>query len=309
MVLPQSKKVGREPRTPVCTRETLRDAEILKLRNDFQKVIEKLTWKGFRTLCEINSVTFLSKPDTIRKFQRTSNETVTLEHDAATLRRFLYGNETTKAILEGTLSEQTFTQSLSHCSQLPKEHSDIPLPQGLFKVYHGSYMIEDHFVVRVIRIAASPIGQAMLYDKLNANKTGNEGLINAPGMLIYKNGMPQLVAMHADNAIGLVVFAADSFRAEAGKLTRMIGYMQGLNYNRQQFSRATLIERISGDSPEEEEAALKTTGIRLMNEWDAGIQDRFRFLAENLPKQQFVDPMIDYAKAVKGGQLTVYQTL
>lgn len=194
-------------------------------------------------------------------------------------------SKTDRRALTNLIGNELFVPGLLACSRTALALPSEALPEGVYRVFHGSYMIADSFVVRRMTIYRSITGYAYVKDEVHDERTVNQGDISAPGIFIYKHSLPQVLTLRRDNAEGVKIFFAEAEpKCENGIIVEMFGTTFGMSRNRKPFDRVTLIERCNDWNDFE-------TGIRKFEDWDPSTQAKFRNLAERNRSDRPRDPI------------------
>lgn len=165
---------------------------------------------------------------------------------------------------------------------------------GRFFMYHGSYLAEKSYVIRLIEIGCIDDSILTVTDSLFENFLQHKMLV-ARGVLTFVKEIPQFLFDADDNKPGLSLIACTgaSFNA-ANELTHITGVVLAVTNPALVAERSCVLIREPEDSAE---AMLAQTGIFSRDELRTKApkhQAAFDALARMPPKRVFVDPMTLY---------------
>ena len=171
--------------------------------------------------------------------------------------------------------------------------------EGLYFLYHGSYLLDGHFAIRAVQISREDDTILAVDDSINDNLSG-KGIIEAHGCLVFFGtpARPHIVTDGSDNRHGLNLFIGTSMISQIGKIRQVVGTMIGMTDRAQHFYRHAIIVRAPAEATFE--SVLSQTGIYTL----AALKDTSRFdpaharaieeLARQIPlnTQCFPDPIL-----------------
>ncbi len=171
---------------------------------------------------------------------------------------------------------------------------------GRYFMVHGSYLAEDHYVIRLIEIACLDDNilavKDTLYDNLNLHRE-----LVAHGVLTFVKEFPQFLFDADENKAGLSLIAGTGtvFNA-ANELARVTGGFLAVTNQSLVAERSCLLIR---EAQEAREAMIPQTGIFTRADIAKAHpkhQAAFDALARLPPKRVFPDPMLSYNKGQQG---------
>ena len=172
---------------------------------------------------------------------------------------------------------------------------------GRYFTYHGSYLAEDHYVIRLIEIECLDDNilavKDTLYDNLNQHRE-----LSAHGVLTFVKELPQFLFDADENKAGLSLIAGSSTTIDraTNELARVTGAFLAVTNQPLVAERNCLLIR---EAHESREAMIEQTGIFTRDEIAKAHpkhQAAFDVLARLPPKRVFPDPMLKYNEGKQG---------
>ena len=132
--------------------------------------------------------------------------------------------------------------------------------EGLYFLYHGSYLLDRHFAIRAVQITREDDSVLAVSDSINDNLSG-KGIIEAHGCLVFFGtpARPHIVTDGSDNRHGLNLFIGTSMIPQIGKMRQVVGTMIGMTDRAQHFYRHAIIVRAPADTTLDQ--MMSQTGI------------------------------------------------
>jgi hypothetical protein len=166
---------------------------------------------------------------------------------------------------------------------------------GHFYIYHGCYVVPDHFLVRAISVELDVDGLLAVEERLlDSSWLGGREVHAARGFARMLNGQAQFLTVRQDKSVGFNLIVGDQLTPR-GPLCELTGEMLGMTKHLLPFRRAVLMIRAQKDVKLADMVA--NTGVKQWREWSSEVQERFRQLARHYPRQQFEDPVLTLAKS------------
>lgn len=167
--------------------------------------------------------------------------------------------------------------------------------EGRYYLYHGSYLLPGHYVVRRLTITPGADGVLLVEDIVRDTKTATNAPRRAAGVMLFADKRPQIL-MHADeNKQGLSLVGFHDIGSDRGELDRGHGALMVMNQRRELAFRPCLLVRVSTVPPE---TMIEETGIYTPAELRDPRRQRharaFDQLKEQMAARPFADPMLDW---------------
>jgi hypothetical protein len=177
---------------------------------------------------------------------------------------------------------------------------------GLYFVYHGSYLRPDMFAIRTMEIACLNEGSIAAEDYVQDNVTLTALTHRALGCIIFKSDLPQIITVSDDNRRGLSLFVATQIVNDRDVI-QIVGMLYGITKNLQNFERRCLIRKSnapiygfkeSADYDGLRQRMIRETGVFTHAELKGGHRDAIDTLAKYLPETQklFEDPIFNHPR-------------
>ena len=163
--------------------------------------------------------------------------------------------------------------------------------EGTYLAYHGSHLVEGHFVVRAVEIKLTDRGIVQIEDRLRDEKSfGGVKHHHAFGVLAIFEDRPHILFFRHDNTRGFNLLIVDRFDPDKDRhqITNISASMIGMTKERQHFYRSLSLYR-ERDSISTLE---RRTGIKPFKRWSSHNQQRLMTLRRDLPSQPFADPIL-----------------
>lgn len=168
---------------------------------------------------------------------------------------------------------------------------------GAYLEFHGSYLEEDCFAVRLIEI--TQVGSKVsVTDYINETRSGLGGAHTARGgAVLFGDPLRFNIVTYAekeDNRIGLSLFTAAILRFDPyDVLQSSHGYVTGLTRTGFSFKRGSRIVRVSDTlSPEEREIYEKKTGVFQWSELKEH-ESQFEMLIDHMRRTKEMQPIFN----------------
>jgi hypothetical protein len=183
---------------------------------------------------------------------------------------------------------------------------------GLYFAYHGSFLLERHYAVRVIEISHTDDAILSVGDYISNNEAGKKEEKKSGGCVAFFGGLPHFVIRANDNRLGFNLFIGaetdpsgfespqGSDKAVLEKLEFFGGTVMGMNArSRQAFIRYCSLVRIPDDSrrtiEEVRSDAIAQTGTFTFDRLSDRHRTQIDGLAERVRKKfishMFEDPL------------------
>jgi hypothetical protein len=164
---------------------------------------------------------------------------------------------------------------------------------GRYYLYHGSYLLPGHYVVRRLAIETGDDHVLSVEDIVRDTKTATNAPRRAAGVMMFVDGRPQIL-LHADeNKQGLSLVVFHDIGPGKGDLDRCYGAFMVMNQRRELAFRPCLLVRENVQSSAD---MLAETGIFTVADLREPSRQRhaqaFDQLKELMVAQPFADPML-----------------
>lgn len=174
---------------------------------------------------------------------------------------------------------------------------------GLYYVYHGSYVKAEHYAVRVFEIDSADDHILTVKDTVRDEKAAREGDRRSTGAMVFVDSMPQIVLYGLENKRGFsLMFGTEADYDEAHRLDRVVGAFLVKNKNAAiAYRRFLMIRQPTGDRA----GMIDGSGIFTRDELRAPHRKHHSEAFDKLARLQatetpFTPPILDYRTDEKG---------
>lgn len=179
---------------------------------------------------------------------------------------------------------------------------DINRPAGVavagsYFMYHGSYLLPGHFVVRVVTVTAEDDHILTVTDTIRDDKTLGVRDRAASGVMIFVDGQPQILLFGDENKRGLSLVIGSETDVQGGALDQVFGAFIVMRARGGAAYRHCLMIREADGNPQ---AMLAETGIFPEPEIKAPERAKHRRAFDLLKRltvnEPFADPISGYGE-------------
>jgi len=159
-------------------------------------------------------------------------------------------------------------------------------------MYHGSYLKEDHYVIRVIDIESTDGSTLVVTDSINDTVSLGRGTLVAYGALVFVREQPQILLSNDENKVGFSLFIGSESGPKIGEMDYALGAFIAITPHDDLIYRRALLRR----SPDGNAAdMIQQSGIFTLNQLKETQRrdhlEAFQQLARHEPKTIFQDPI------------------
>ena len=122
--------------------------------------------------------------------------------------------------------------------------------EGSYFMYHGSYLLPGHFVVRVVTVRADDDHILTVTDRIRDDKTLDERVRVASGVMVFVDRQPQILLFGDENKLGLSLVIGSRTDVQGGALDQVFGAFIVMRAGGGAAYRHCLMVRETGDDPD-----------------------------------------------------------